>query len=614
MPRRILPEIPFDQGLVCFAARLGQTLGRGSVGDDFQLYAVLLPTNLRAVERARLDLLVDALGIDANQPRGLLCGKRVGQFFPQQKKVVLEALAVDGGMRPLGGSSAVEQPGQFGQEIRLGIHPSFERPRVLHADAILIRSMSCVLVRDVIVIHQVFHLSRGDMQVAAELAPAHGLVFHNATKHMSRPDRDGSCLFLSENIGDHIGAALLGGLVQVRVDVGGGADVGVPEEVRDIDERDLFVQQDAGEGVTQIVEADAPQAQLVQQVAVVLRHEVRAQQVSKLVGADIVIPVPVVAAAEELPVDLLLGADRLQHLEHGIGDRQGAAAGFVFHLLDGAEHRLAVDLLLDDLGIQQHGAVVHVDPRPADAQRLAAAQAHAARKDDAGPDGIAAAELEERHQFVLRIVLAVEVAFLWALHPVEGIGVQQLVFEGLLEGAVQQRVVVDHASGFQSLFGQPLVEGLDILRRDALYCQPRPGAEVAFDPAVDHLVITLIGADLQPRLHLFQIRAEERMDRYVRVRLPAAGETLVVFLLVGCDYLAEGLVDLRLAGSLDETEGAPYRFRLSVFLRLDHGVEASVLFLHAGGERVFLCHCSLLLSARYRQHEQYRKSVGKSMR
>lgn len=85
MPRRILPEIPFDQGLVCFAARLDQTLGSGSVGDDLHLDTVQLPADLRAVKRARPDLLVDALGIDANQPRGLLRGKRIGQFFPQQK-------------------------------------------------------------------------------------------------------------------------------------------------------------------------------------------------------------------------------------------------------------------------------------------------------------------------------------------------------------------------------------------------------------------------------------------------------------------------------------------------------------------------------------------------
>ena len=44
----------------------------------------------------------------------------------------------------------------------------------------------------------------------------------------------------------------------MRVDVGGGADGGVAEEVGDVDERHLLVQQDAGKGVAQIVEQDAP--------------------------------------------------------------------------------------------------------------------------------------------------------------------------------------------------------------------------------------------------------------------------------------------------------------------------------------------------------------------
>ena len=98
----------------------------------------------------------------------------------------------------------------------------------------------------------------------------------------------GSCLLLSEEFRDHIGAALLGSLVQMGVDVGGGADVGVAQEVGDIDQRHLLVQQNAGEGVAQIVIAEAAQAQLAEQVTVMLRHIIGAQQVPQLISADVI--------------------------------------------------------------------------------------------------------------------------------------------------------------------------------------------------------------------------------------------------------------------------------------------------------------------------------------
>ena len=82
----------------------------------------------------------------------------------------------------------------------------------------------------------------------------------------SRPGWDGSCLLLSEDIRNHIGASLLGSLVQMGIDVGGGADVGVAQEVGDIDQRHLLVQQNAGEGVAQVMIADAAQAQLAEQI------------------------------------------------------------------------------------------------------------------------------------------------------------------------------------------------------------------------------------------------------------------------------------------------------------------------------------------------------------
>ena len=82
MPSRFLPEIPFDQGFVRLAARLGQTLGCGGIGDNLHLDTVLSTADLGAVERTGADLLMDALGIDADEPRRLLRGKRIGQRLP----------------------------------------------------------------------------------------------------------------------------------------------------------------------------------------------------------------------------------------------------------------------------------------------------------------------------------------------------------------------------------------------------------------------------------------------------------------------------------------------------------------------------------------------------
>ena len=62
-----------------------------------------------------------------------------------------------------------------------------------------------------------------------------------------------------ENVRNHSGAGLLAGLVQVGVDVGGGGEVRVAQEVGHVDQRHVLVDEQAGEGVPLRYNYDKPE-------------------------------------------------------------------------------------------------------------------------------------------------------------------------------------------------------------------------------------------------------------------------------------------------------------------------------------------------------------------
>ena len=62
-----------------------------------------------------------------------------------------------------------------------------------------------------------------------------------------------------ENVRNHISAGLLAGLVQVGVDVGGGGEVRVAQEVGHVDQRHILVDEQAGEGVPLRYNYDKPE-------------------------------------------------------------------------------------------------------------------------------------------------------------------------------------------------------------------------------------------------------------------------------------------------------------------------------------------------------------------
>ena len=74
---------------------------------------------------------------------------------------------------------------------------------------------------------------------------------------------DASFFCFIKDTADHIGAFLFLGLIQMGIDVCRGGQVGVPEEGRYIQQWHILIDEDAGEGVAQIVEPNFAQTVLL---------------------------------------------------------------------------------------------------------------------------------------------------------------------------------------------------------------------------------------------------------------------------------------------------------------------------------------------------------------
>lgn len=121
------------------------------------------------------------------------------------------------------------------------------------------------------------------------------------------------------------------------VDVSGGRKGTVPQPFLNLLHRYAVHHHQAGAAVAQIVETDVLQPVLGQQPVEVLRHEVRADQLAFLIGADEIQILSAVALLEQLAVKLLLFLLLQKFFFHSRDQRQGAAAGLVLHHI--ADHR-----------------------------------------------------------------------------------------------------------------------------------------------------------------------------------------------------------------------------------------------------------------------------------
>ncbi len=148
-----------------------------------------------------------------------------------------------------------------------------------------------------------------------------------------RPRQSASFFCFIKDIADNISAFLFLGFVQMGIDICRCGQIGVSEEGRYIQQRDILIDKDAGEGVAQIVEPNLAQTVLPDQVGEPLCDPIRAYQPAELINADIIVVFAVVAALEHSAVQVLLFPLLAQHFIHRVRQRQRAAAGFVFHFL-----------------------------------------------------------------------------------------------------------------------------------------------------------------------------------------------------------------------------------------------------------------------------------------
>lgn len=109
-----------------------------------------------------------------------------------------------------------------------------------------------------------------------------------------------------------------------------------------------------------------------------------------------------------------------------------------------------------------------------------------------------------------------EFVFLGALHAVKGIGREDFFLVCLLEGASHNCVIVNDRVGNHALIEDGLIEFVDLIRAQA--CDGDGfRTEVAFDSAVNHVVVTAIGVDLQARLDAAEPLDHVLKDRHIRI-------------------------------------------------------------------------------------------------
>ena len=164
---------------------------------------------------------------------------------------------------------------------------------------------------------------------------------------------------IMEKCADGLRTDVFSALVQVRINICRGSDVGMSEILRHIEQRDVFVDEDAGEGMPQVMEADMPHSVFFKDLREAEGDIPRGQQVAELVRADIIVVFPIVTVPEHPAVEFLLRLLFEQHFVYRIGDRQAAAAAGILHFFDRAEELLSVHFNLHNLGIQQDLTLFH---------------------------------------------------------------------------------------------------------------------------------------------------------------------------------------------------------------------------------------------------------------
>lgn len=278
------------------------------------------------------------------------------------------------------------------------------------------------------------------------------------------------------------------------VGVGGEVVVAVAEPLLDILHRIVQVQHDGGATVPQIVEANGTQTVLRQDLLELLADEVRLEEHPHLVHADEVQILPVVAGAAELLLGQLPLPQPGEIVVGILAQGQAPAAGFGFggSLPDGADHTIA-DLLLDHGCLNVDPAILKVDGRPTQAQKLRSAKSIKTGKKNGYSDRFVLGQgqqLDDLLHGVGLICLVLDPAGL--VRQVGWIVTDVLVLQGPLEAAADHRMVLDDRVGAQARCHLIPVVVLQVAGCDAAH-RDSPLVEVGRNVQLQHVYILVVG-------------------------------------------------------------------------------------------------------------------------
>ena len=329
-----------------------------------------------------------------------------------------------------------------------------------------------------------------------------------------------------------------------------------------------------------------------------LRHEVRADQLAFLIGADEIQILSAVALLEQLAVKLLFFLLLQKFFFHSRDQRQGTAAGLVLHHI--ADHRnvLAVHQLFRHLVVNGDGLALKVDRRPLQPQYLAAAQTVVGRNEDAQVQGVILRYFQQLLDFILGVEVGPEAVLLRAVNFQHRVGFQIVLADGILERFTEDGVVVNDRVGGVALQQDLLLKLIQHLRRDLAQLQAQR-LKILRDAPGDHPIVAdkscrLDGClvDLHPLVEIVQKQHLRLADGLEMLRQGLGGFSIYFFvgaspprgqlpgLIIVEQYFPEHGFCLALVAPDGQTCGNPLDLPLAVgIIKIDHEIETSIFLL-----------------------------------
>ena len=340
------PSVPRKQFFHLYCRNFLHYIRRGKVPDQTLLADKHLPTNHRTEDVAFCHVAVDRSHRQAGQLCRQLARQGIGMFAPTFCYVFAQFLCLvlrqyDGRYRRLVPLRR-KPPVQVGKAFGMVGHLLAQGLHIAHPQGVPMRFVAVILVADIAVLQHKQEFSLGYMQVRSRRVRADDL-FHALTTYQKSAPRL-VVMPIIEQRADGFRTDVFSALVQVRIDICRCTDVRVTKVFRYVEQRDVLVDEDAGEGMPQVVEADVPHTVLFKHLREAERDISRCQKVAQLVRAYIIVVCAVVTALEHTAVELLLRLLFDQHFINRCGDRQASAAAGVLHFLNRFENFLAVNL------------------------------------------------------------------------------------------------------------------------------------------------------------------------------------------------------------------------------------------------------------------------------